>query len=112
MSVISGTCTTALHLVFPPPSASFHAWLGNTSTKVKFAVNYYVTVPTIALYIYMQIKGYKVGIPKAECSCKANIKPSQLELYWGELSYLRTMIHFLGPISKDSLRGKNMYICL
>lgn len=51
----------------------------------------------------MQIKGYKVGIPKAECSCKANIKPSQLELYWGALSYLRTMIHFSGPIFKDSL---------
>lgn len=42
----------------------------------------------------MQIKGYKAGISKAECSCKANIKPSQLELYWGALSYLRTIIHF------------------
>lgn len=111
MSVVSGTCTTALHSVFPPPLASFHAWFGSTSTKVKFSVNYYVTVPTIALNIYMQIKGYKAGISKAECSCKANIKPNQLELYWSALSYLRTIIHFSGPISKDLLSGK-IYVYL
>ena len=53
-----------------------------------------------------------MGISKTECSCKTNKKQASWNIILGALSYLRTIIHYSGPISKNSLREKNVHLVI